>query len=150
LANGYIELPIMEDFGQKYPIVQYADDTLMIMPVDSGQLVHLKEVLHIFSQSTRLHVNFHKTTLVPINIDSDKANEFPDIYGCKVESKPFTYLGLPLGTTRPSVSDLMPTVSRIDKKLSGISSLMSYTGKLTLLNSHYKKSSDRQRPKIVR
>jgi hypothetical protein len=29
----------------------------------------------------------------------------------------------------------MPTVSRIDKKLSGISSLMSYTGKLTLLNS---------------
>jgi hypothetical protein len=80
-------------------------------------------------------VNFHKTTLVPINIDNEKANELADIFGCKVESLPFAYLGLPLGTTRPSVSDLMPTVSRIDKKLSGISSLMSYTGKLTLLNS---------------
>jgi hypothetical protein len=80
-------------------------------------------------------VNFHKTTLVPINIDNEKANELADIFGCKVESLPFTYMGLPLGTTRPSVSDLMPTVSRIDKNLSGISSMMSYTGKLTPLNS---------------
>jgi hypothetical protein len=29
----------------------------------------------------------------------------------------------------------MPIVSRLDKRLSGISSLMSYTGRLTLLNS---------------
>jgi hypothetical protein len=72
---------------------------------------------------------------VPINIDNARATELANIFGCKVESLPFTYLGLPLGTTRPSVSDLMPMVSRIDKKLSGISSLLSYTGKLTLLNS---------------
>jgi hypothetical protein len=30
---------------------------------------------------------------------------------------------------------MMPHVSRLDKKLSGISSLMTYTGRLTLLNS---------------
>jgi hypothetical protein len=72
---------------------------------------------------------------VPINIDNAKTTELANIFGCRVESLPFAYLGLPLGTTRPSVSDLMPMVSRIDKKLSGISSLMSYTGKLTLLNS---------------
>jgi hypothetical protein len=57
------------------------------------------------------------------------------IFGCKVESLPFAYLGLPLGTRRPSVSNLMPTVSRIDKNLSGFSYFMSYIGKLTLLNS---------------
>jgi hypothetical protein len=133
--NGYIDLPIMDDVGQKYPIVQYADDTLMIMPADNQQLIYLKEVLQIFSQSAGLHVNFHKTTLVPINIDIERGNDLADIFGCEVESLPFAYLGLPLGTTRPFVSDLMPTVSIIDKKLSGISSLMSYTGKLTLLNS---------------
>jgi hypothetical protein len=59
------------------------------------------------------------------------ANEF----GCKIETLPFTYLGLPLGTTRPSVDDLMPLVSRLDKILSGISSIMTYTGRLTLLNT---------------
>jgi hypothetical protein len=52
-----------------------------------------------------------------------------------VETLPFAYLGLPLGTTRPSVADLMPIVFGLDKKLSGNSSLMSYTGTLTLLNS---------------
>jgi hypothetical protein len=34
--DGFIDLPIMDDFGQKYPIVQYADDTLMIMPADNN------------------------------------------------------------------------------------------------------------------
>jgi hypothetical protein len=37
--NGYIDLPIKDDFGQKYPIVQYADDTLMIMPADNKPLI---------------------------------------------------------------------------------------------------------------
>jgi hypothetical protein len=104
--NGYIDLPIMDDFGHKYPIVQYAYDTLMIMPAHNQQLIYLKEVLQIFSQSTGLHVNFHKTTLVPINIDSERTNDLADLFGCKVESLPFAYLGLSMGTTRPSVSAL--------------------------------------------
>jgi hypothetical protein len=86
------------------------------MPANSGKLIHLKEILQTFSQSSGLHVNFHKTTLVPINIESGRANELDNIFGCKVESLPFAYLGLPLGTTRPSVSDLIPMVSRIDKE----------------------------------
>jgi hypothetical protein len=75
--------------------------------------------------------------MVLINLNLEEANNLADTFGCKVESLPFTYLGLPLplGTTRPSVADLMPLVSRLDKRLSGISSLVSYTGKLTLLNS---------------
>jgi hypothetical protein len=107
----------------------------MIMPTDQTQLLSLKEILANFSASTGLQVNYNKTTLVPINVDSAHANSLANIFGCKVESLPFTYLGLPLGTTRPSVADLMPLVSRLDKKLSGISSLMSYTRRLTLLNS---------------
>jgi hypothetical protein len=131
-TRGLLNLVIDEDFGQKYPILQYADDTLMIMPVDLTQLLNLKEILGNFSASTSLHVNYNKTTLVPINIDLAHANSLAATFGCKVESLPFTYLGLPLGTTRPSVADLMPLVSRLDKKLSGISSLMSYTRRLTL------------------
>jgi hypothetical protein len=88
----------------------------LIIPADSGQLIHLKEILQIFSESTGLHVNYHKTTLVSINIDNARANELENIFGCKAISLPFAYLGLPLGTTRSSVSDLMPMVSRIDKK----------------------------------
>jgi hypothetical protein len=126
--QGDISLPLDESFGQKYPILQYADDTLLIMPADAVQLNRLKDILRLFSASTGLQVNFHKTTIVPINIDTDHAQALAQSFGCKVESLPFTYLGLPLGTTRPSVNDLMPLVSKLDKRLSGISSLMTYTG----------------------
>jgi hypothetical protein len=68
-SRGEINLPIEEDFGQKYPILQYADDTIMIMPADQTQLLHLKEILAKFSASTGLHVNYNETTSVPINID---------------------------------------------------------------------------------
>jgi hypothetical protein len=105
------------------------------MPADVAQLNRLKDILRLFSTSTGLQVNYHKTTIVPINIDTDHAQALAQSFGCKVESLPFTYLGLPLGTTRPSVNDLMPLVTKLDKILSGISSLMTYTGRLTLLNS---------------
>jgi hypothetical protein len=103
----------------------------MIMPADVEQLIQLKNILQIFSSSTSLKVNYHKTTLVPINIDYDHSTALANTFECKVETLPFAYLGLPLGTTRPSVADFMPIVSRLDKKLSGICSLMSYTGRLT-------------------
>jgi hypothetical protein len=31
-SRGELYLPVDNDFGQKYPIILYADDTLMIMP----------------------------------------------------------------------------------------------------------------------
>jgi hypothetical protein len=72
-TRGDIQLPVENDYGQNYPIIQYADDTLLIMPADQTQLLCLKDLLGTFSASTGLHVNYHKTTLGPINIDSDQA-----------------------------------------------------------------------------
>lgn len=48
---------------------------------------------------------------------------------------PFTYLGLPMGSTRPKVEDLMPMVSRLDIRLSGIASMMTYSGRLIHLKA---------------
>jgi hypothetical protein len=56
-------------------------------------------------------------------------------FGCKVGSMPFTYLGLPLGTTKPSLLDFTPLLSKIERRLSGTSKFLSYHGRLTLVNS---------------
>jgi hypothetical protein len=69
--NGNLLLPIQESFGQKYHILQYADDTLLIMPTDPIQLSNLKTILLQFSNATGLKVNYQKTSLVPINIDNN-------------------------------------------------------------------------------
>ena len=133
--SGEINLPIDDDFGMKYPIFQYADDTLMIMPACIDQIMHLKALLQAFSRSTGLFINYAKSSLVPINIDHDHAKLLADEFGCQVESLPFTYLGLPLGTTKPSVQDLMPVIAKIDKRLSGVSNFLNYAGRLTYINS---------------
>ena len=43
--RGEIDLPIEQYFGQKYPIIEYADDTLMIMPANAHQLDNMKVIL---------------------------------------------------------------------------------------------------------
>ena len=116
--NGEISLPVENRYGQKYPIIQYVDGTLLIMPADKNQLMPLKSLLHFFSMSIGLLVNYSISSIVPINIDNATALDHVDNFGCRVESLPFTYLVLPLGTTKPSVHDLVPI--RIDKRLSGV------------------------------
>jgi hypothetical protein len=47
----------------------------------------------------------------------------------------FTYLGLPVGTTKPTVQDLMPLVDRIERRVSATFLMMSYSGRVTVINS---------------
>ena len=108
--NGDISLRLDNSYGQKFPILQYADDTLLIMPANHTQIASLKETLSTFSTSTGLKINFHKSSIVPINTGQEKCQELADIFGCKLESMPFTYLGLPMGTAKPKLDDLMPMI----------------------------------------
>jgi hypothetical protein len=63
------------------------------------------------------------------------AVEIASLLGCVVASMPFTYLGLPLGITKPSMHELMPLVDRIERRVSATYMLMSYSGKVSLINS---------------
>jgi hypothetical protein len=133
--QNLIQLPIDNSFGQAFPIVQYANDTLIIMQADVRQLFFLKCLLHSFGESTGLKVNFNKSFIVPINVGEEKVSIHVGTLGCLVETMHFTYLGLPLGTTKPTVQDFLPMFSRIEKRIIGIASFTSYSGRLTLVNA---------------
>jgi len=132
---GVLKHPISDNFGGDFPIIQYADDTLLILPGDARTLFNLKGILRPFSDSTGLHVNFSKSFLVPINMSSSRAQHLANTFGCHLGSMPFTYLGLPLGTTKPSVQDFSPLLNRIERRMSGFSRLLSYDGRLILVNA---------------
>nr|XP_040243927.1 translation initiation factor IF-2-like [Aegilops tauschii subsp. strangulata] len=91
-----------------YPIIQYADDTLLLMPACAMQAAVIKKILVDYADSIGLKINFHKSTLIPINVEEDLTNRLAAIFECSVGSLPFTYLGLPMGTSRPSIHELMP------------------------------------------
>jgi len=54
---------------------------------------------------------------------------------CKEGSLPFTYLGLPLGITKPKVEDFLPLVSKCERRLQAISMFLSQEGRLQMTNA---------------
>jgi hypothetical protein len=100
-----------------YPIIQYAEDILPIMPADERQLLALQNLLHCFSESTGLHINYHKSSMLPINVDDDHMLQLANSFGCRIGTFLFTYLGLPVGITRLKIHDLTPIVCRLERRL---------------------------------
>lgn len=60
---GLLRKPIPQP-SDEFPIIQYADDTLLILEADARQLFFLKGILHSFSLSTGLKVNYSKSQIV--------------------------------------------------------------------------------------
>jgi hypothetical protein len=133
--QGLFGLPIPNRDIEHFAIVQYVDDTLLIMQVDARQLFCLKALLQSFALSTGLKVNFHKSCLIPINVPSHKVPLLIGVFGCIEGQLPFTYLGIPHGTTKPLVKDYAPLICRIERKFSDSSIYLTYTGSLQLVNS---------------
>lgn len=130
-----IHLPFPSPRVTDYPVVQYADDTILLMPACPAQAATMKDILVDYADSVGLKINFNKSTLIPINLSQSRTDEIAHIFGCTVGTMPFAYLGLPMGTAKPSVLDLMPLVHGVERKLSTALSLMSIGAKLTLVNS---------------
>jgi hypothetical protein len=83
---------------------------------------------------TSLKVNFSESFIVSINVPEDKVEILAGTLGCQVGSMSFTYLGLPMGTTKPPLQEFVSLLSRVEKGLMGITPFTSYVGQLTLNN----------------
>lgn len=99
------------------------------------ELFCLKALLHTFTQDTGLKINYHKSIIYPLNIPEEKVNNLALLLGYKVGTMPFTYLGLPMGTTRPRVVDMAPLVDRVERRLIASAAFLPYGGRLTMINS---------------
>jgi hypothetical protein len=130
-----LQLPLTERCGQDFPIVQYADDTLLIMEACPKQLFFLKAVLNSFATSTGLSVNYNKSSMYPINVNPEKIEILSRTFNCQIGSMPCTYLGLPLGFSKPRLHHFLPLIQRIEKRLSCTSNFLSQAGRLELVNS---------------
>lgn len=104
-SEGALTLPLPIRSDLDFPILRYTDDTLIFMNGVVSELTHLKELLNKFGESTGLKVNYEKSFMVPINVGDHKLDELATCFGCAKGTLPFTYLGLPLSITKPTVAD---------------------------------------------
>lgn len=95
MINHQLSLPVTLPSDEDFPILQYADDTLIFMKDDINELNNLKDILSSFAESTGLRVNFDKSMMVPINVSTERLEVLAANFGCSKGTLPFTYLGLP-------------------------------------------------------
>jgi hypothetical protein len=105
------------------------------MKANARQLFFLKALLNTFADLTGLKVNFDKSLMVPINVSEAKIEIMSRTLQCSKGSLPFTYLGLPLSLTRPTVADYWTLVSRCERRLVSVSSFVSEASRLQLTNA---------------
>jgi len=134
VQHDLLKLPILAP-SLDFPIIQYADDTLIVLEGLAAQLFFLKGVLQSFSDSTGLKINFSKSMMVPINLSNEKLNHLARTFGCATGSFPFTYLGLPMGLSRPKVDDFLPLINKYERRLNYVSPFLSQAGRLEITNS---------------
>lgn len=95
----------------------------------------LKEILDQFAALSGLHINYGKSTLVPIHVEEGVVAECVQILGCRRDSFPQPYLGLPLSANKLPLSAFTPHIQKTDKYLSSWqANLLNPMGRAVLVN----------------
>lgn len=118
------------------PVLQYADDTLILVRAEVQDVVNLKMILDNFAAATGLQINYHKSTAVPMHVDDDLLPQLLQILQCQQATFPQVYLGLPLSNTKLNLQAFAPLIAKVDRRLSGWqSNLLNKAGQAVLINS---------------
>lgn len=117
-------------------VLQYADDSLIVLKGDLQGTRTLKLLLDQFAGLTGLHINYAKSTIIPIHMAEDAVQACVHELGCRREGFPQTYLGLPLSVNKLSISAYASYIQKADRYLaSWQASILNIMGRVVLVNS---------------
>jgi hypothetical protein len=94
--------------GLPCEVLQYADDTLIVLKGDLQGVSLLKQIIDQFAGLSGLHINYEKSTLVPIHLDEQTISNCVQAIGCRREGFPQPYLWLPLSVHKLQLSAYTP------------------------------------------
>ncbi|CAN6226415.1 unnamed protein product [Urochloa humidicola] len=118
------------------PVLQYADDTLIVVRAKERDLLLLKAVLDKFSAATGLRINYDKSTIVPMHTTPEEVEVLQGVLGCQTDTFPQTYLGLPLSCDKLRLTTFAPLIAKVDRYLSGWkASLLNPMGRAVLVDT---------------
>ncbi|XP_058723174.1 uncharacterized protein LOC131594977 [Vicia villosa] len=78
-------------------LLQFADDTLIVVDGSSSNLWCVKSILRGFEMMSGLKINFHKSKLYGINVGEWLLNAASDFLSYNIDSLPFKFLRVKIG-----------------------------------------------------
>jgi hypothetical protein len=89
-----------------------------------------------FEQLSGMKINYHKSYLVPVNLEEEEIQQYAKILCYKLGSSPFKYLEVPLYYEKLNRGDIQPVVGQvIDRIPAWQGRLLSYPARLALLKA---------------
>jgi hypothetical protein len=119
-----------------FQILQFADDTILIGEGIQDNLWTLKILLRSFELVSGLKINFVKSKLYGINIESRLLEAGAAFLSCRSDVIPFKFLGVSVGANPRRRETWKPVVESMSKRLNlWKSRQLSLGGRITLINS---------------
>ncbi|XP_058759607.1 uncharacterized protein LOC131660095 [Vicia villosa] len=118
-------------------ILQFADDTLMVRNGSWKHIWAIKAVLmRGFELVVGLGINFHKSNLIGVNINSHFLEIATGFLSCRKEEKEFIFLEIPIGYNSRRISMWKGILTKMKNRLwCWKGRMLSFRGRLTFLKS---------------
>lgn len=114
----------------------FADDVMLVGEGNARNMEVIAKALRFFHCISGLKINFDKSSIINIGMDDAEVHQLATSVGCKVESFPFKYLGIPIGGSSARISTWEPIISKFQKRLSNWKAgMLSIGGRSTLISS---------------
>ncbi|KAL2251999.1 UNVERIFIED_CONTAM: hypothetical protein Sindi_2322200 [Sesamum indicum] len=97
----------------------FSDDLLLFCRADTDSVRVLKVGLDQFAEWSGLRLNIQKSHLIISQSALERKEQLLSILGFPEGQLPMRYLGLPLISSRLSISDCQPVLSKIDARIAG-------------------------------
>jgi len=117
-------------------ILEFADDTLFLCEDTLNDVLTLKVILRGFELASGLKINFHKSKLAGINVQSNTVECFTKTLNCSQMGIPFKYLGIEVGGNPRKKQFWEPVLNKLKARLSVWKGrFLSLAGRSCLINS---------------
>jgi hypothetical protein len=119
-----------------FQMLQFADDTILMGEGSWENIWTIKSLLRGFELVSGLRINFVKSKLYGIGVDSRLLEAGASFLSCRADVVPFKFLGIPVGANPRRRDTWNPVVEALTKRLNSWNSRhLSFGGRITLINS---------------
>jgi len=97
----------------------YADDVVMFLHPEAGDIAVTLDILNLFGEATGLKTNLQKSNVLPIRCGDAELAAVQNLLPCALTDFPCKYLGLPLSLKKLTKDQIQPIIDRIADQLPG-------------------------------
>ena len=97
-------------------LLQYADDTIIMVSGVSKDIANLKFLLLCFQHMLGLMINFDKSAVMVMGYSHVESQDIADRLNYQLGTFPMTYLGIPISDSRLSIAGLWPTMTKLQRR----------------------------------